>query len=114
MNGKHILIGALTTLSLLGAGTSVAAGQTPSAHGEAKPLAGKADGKMSCSDMMEKMGSNMPGKGMMGSMMSRGSMMPDLPPGNEKLNAQMHAEMMQAMGAIMQKYAERMPTSTGK
>jgi hypothetical protein len=41
-------------------------------------------------------------------------MMSNLPPGNEKLNLQMHAEMMQAMGAIMQKYADRIVTPQQK
>ncbi|MDQ6619707.1 MAG: hypothetical protein M3Z31_08425 [Pseudomonadota bacterium] len=35
------------------------------------------------------------------------SMMPQLPAGNEKLQLQMHAEMMQRMGEIMAKYADR-------
>jgi hypothetical protein len=30
---------------------------------------------------------------------------PQLPPGNEKLQLQMHAEMMQRMGEILSKYA---------
>ena len=38
-------------------------------------------------------------------MMSGGGMMPQLPPGNEKLQMQMHAEMMQRMGEILAKYA---------
>ena len=36
-----------------------------------------------------------------------GGMMPQLPPGNEKLQMQMHAEMMQRMGEILAKYADR-------
>ena len=54
--------------------------------------------------------------GMMGCpMMSGGAMgmmgesMPHLPPGNEKLELQMHADMMKAMGDIMAKYAARLP-----
>ena len=39
--------------------------------------------------------------------MSGGAMVPHLPPGNEKLEFQMHAEMMQKMGEIALKYADR-------
>lgn len=39
--------------------------------------------------------------------MRSGSMMPQLPPGNEKLQLQMQAEMMQKMGEILGKYAEK-------
>jgi hypothetical protein len=49
--------------------------------------------------------------GMMDMMRARShrsaSMMPQLPPGNEKLQLQMQAEMMQKMGEILGKYAER-------
>jgi hypothetical protein len=35
--------------------------------------------------------------------------MPHLPPGNEKLELQMHADMMRAMSDILTKYAARLP-----
>lgn len=38
-----------------------------------------------------------------------GGGMPHLPPGNEKLELQMHADMMKAMGDILAKYAARLP-----
>jgi len=45
-------------------------------------------------------------QGMMsGCPMMGGGMMPQLPPGNEKLQLQMWAEMMQKMGEIASKYA---------
>jgi hypothetical protein len=53
--------------------------------------------------------------GMMGTcgqmMNARGPMsgMPKLPPGNEKLQLQMQAEMMQKMGEILSSYAARIP-----
>ena len=52
------------------------------------------------------MGSDCPmmGGGMMGSQMSS-TAMPQLPPGNEKLQLQMWGEMMQKMGEIASKYA---------
>jgi hypothetical protein len=41
-------------------------------------------------------------------------MMGHLPPGNEKLELQMHGEMMKAMGDIMLKYADRIQTPPSK
>ncbi|TMH41526.1 MAG: hypothetical protein E6H54_16025 [Betaproteobacteria bacterium] len=35
--------------------------------------------------------------------------MPHLPPGNEKLELQMHADMMRAMADVLGKYAARLP-----
>ena len=58
-------------------------------------------GMMGCSMMSGGMGSG----GMGGMMGGRG--MPAFPPGNEKLQMQMHAEIMQKVGEIMAKYAER-------
>ena len=42
-------------------------------------------------------------------MMGGGHDLPHLPPGNEKLELQMHADMMKAMGDILAKYAARLP-----
>ena len=69
------------------------------------------DGGMGGGDMKGMMGM----MGMMNSchaMMSEAkasdnAMMPMLPPGNEKLQFQMQAEMMQKMGEIAAKYADR-------
>lgn len=55
--------------------------------------------------------------GMMGMMqgcpmMQGGGMghgMPHLPPGNEKLEMQMHADMMRAMADVLSKYAKQLP-----
>jgi hypothetical protein len=41
-------------------------------------------------------------------------MMAHLPPGNEKLELQMHGEMMKAMGDIMLKYADKLPATPAK
>lgn len=57
-------------------------------------------GKM---DMMN--GCPMMGGGTMGAGMMSGATMPQLPPGNEKLQVQMWGEMMQKMGEIASKYA---------
>ncbi len=53
----------------------------------------------SCQAMMNKKG------------MSGGAAMPQLPPGNEKLEFRMHAEMMQKMGEIAAKYADQIKES---
>ena len=59
------------------------------------------------------MGGGMMGGGMMNMMQGcermmnarGGHAMPQLPPGNEKLQLQMHAEVMQKVGEILAKYA---------
>jgi hypothetical protein len=49
---------------------------------------------------------------MMGGGMGMGAMgLPRLPPGNEKLQAQMQAEMLQKMGEIAARYADRIKDS---
>ncbi|KLU20500.1 hypothetical protein EOS_41060 [Caballeronia mineralivorans PML1(12)] len=55
-------------------------------------------------------GSSMMSDGMMG----KGMMMGHLPPGNEKLDMQMHGEMMKAMGDIMLKYSDKIQTPPAK
>ncbi len=61
------------------------------------------------------MGQGMGGMEMMqGCPMMRGGggghgMMPHLPPGNEKLEMQMHADMMRAIADVLTKYAARLP-----
>jgi hypothetical protein len=57
---------------------------------------GQHQGMMSCPMMSGGMGRGM---GM------TGHAVPSLPPGNEKLQLQMHAEIMQKVGEIMAKYA---------
>lgn len=69
------------------------------------------------------MGGGMMGGGMMGGggmmdmmqgchrMMGGGMMAHQLPPGNEKLQLQMQAEMMQKMGEILAKYAGQIKES---
>lgn len=109
MNGNRFLVGTLAALALFAAGAAVSAEQNPPSHGMGRQMEKKMDGKMSCDGMM-----GMMGNGMMGGMMNNRQMMPAMPPGNEKLEMQMHAEMMQAMGAIMQKYADRISPPAGK
>jgi hypothetical protein len=82
-----------------------------------KPMPGREGMPMERQGMMGQdgmMGGGMMGGGMMNmmrgcEMMMRGHgaghAMPQLPPGNEKLQLQMHAEMMQRMGETLAKYA---------
>ena len=75
-------------------------------------------GQMSGGGMMG--GGQMSGGGMMGGMMgghhgmmSGMMMVPRMPPGNEKLEFQMRAEMMQKMGEIAMKYASQIKEEKG-
>ena len=65
-------------------------------------------GMMGMMNMMNRCGR------MMGSGMGPGMMrtVPQLPPGNEKLQLQMHAEIMQQVGEIVAKYAARVKEET--
>lgn len=51
--------------------------------------------------------SGMMQNGMMGRMMGSHTMIPQLPPGNEKLQLKMQAEIMQKVGEIIAKYADQ-------
>jgi len=96
---KIFVVSALAVTLLSGGAWSIASaqGQSPNppagAHGmEGMPMGGGMMGMMgNCSRMMQ------------GGM--TGHMLPQLPPGNEKLQLQMQAEMMQKMGEIVSKYA---------
>jgi hypothetical protein len=94
MQIKHMVLSVLSAATLFGA-SGFALAQQPS-----KPAPG-----------MPEEGRSM-GQGMMGGcqQMMGGShgMMFKMPPGNEKLEFQMHAEMMQKMGEIAAKYASQM------
>jgi hypothetical protein len=67
------------------------------------------------SGMQGGMGQGTGGMGGMGGMQAcpmmqgSGHGMAHLPPGNEKLEMQMHADMMRAMSDILSKYAARLP-----
>ncbi|GCB06494.1 hypothetical protein [Ralstonia sp. SET104] len=96
------VVAATLALALLGAGGwSVAAGPSRGTDGT-KP--GSQD------PMHSMMMDHMMGDGMMGGC----PMMGQLPPGNEKLSMQMHGEMMQAMGEILRKYADKIQTPSSK
>lgn len=99
MQGKHLLA-ALSAAAVLSGASGLAFAQQP----PAKPAPGMQGMPMDHGMMGGGMMSGgMMGRGMMGGMM----MVPQMPPGNEKLQFQMQAEMMQKMGEIAAKYAER-------
>jgi hypothetical protein len=94
----------LAALILSGASALAFAQQTPS-----KPAPGTMGGGMMGGQGMGDMGGMMNMmRGCESMMGSHAGAMPKMPPGNEKLEFQMHAEMMQKMGEIAAKYAERM------
>src|SRR5665213_3513568 len=100
-------------ISLLLAASMLASNLTNAADAkQSKDVAGGSAG-MQRSDMGHGMmnGSKMDG-GMMDMMkgcsqMMSGPTMPELPAGNAKLQLQMRAEMMQKMGEILAKYADK-------
>lgn len=99
---KRWLFAAALASGAVGAYAATSAPQPGSSmHGQSDGMMGKG---MMGGDMMDMMRSchSMMGSGGMGM-----TGMPNLPPGNEKLEAQMHAEMMQKMGEIAARYAEK-------
>lgn len=108
---KKIILATLLSAGLMaGAGWSTA---------QEKPQPSKPGAGMRGMEGMQGMQGMQGMEGMMGMMdmmgscnrmMQGGSMahgMPHLPPGNAKLELQMHAEMMQKMGEILAKYASQ-------
>ncbi|CAN7774402.1 hypothetical protein LJR296_007588 [Cupriavidus necator] len=100
MNSKSLMAATLALVMLGTSGWSAAAGATRDAE------SAKAGAQDKGHDMMM---DHLMGGGMMGSCPMMG-----LPPGNEKLSMQMHADMMQAMGEIMRKYADKIQTPPTK
>jgi|GEM_PF-1088309 len=122
MTNKQAVIALFSAALMTGAGTTFAADKPEAAkpgmsmHGggsmggmmgmggkEGMSGMGGKEGMGGMMGMMDMMGSH-------GRMMQGGSMMhgmPQLPPGNAKLQLQMRAEMMQKMGEILGKYADQ-------
>ena len=100
MNTKSLMAATLAVVMFGASGWSAAAAATRGAE-SAKAGAQDKGHDMNMDHMM--------GGGMMGSCPMMG-----LPPGNEKLSMQMHADMMQAMGEIMRKYADKIQTPPTK
>lgn len=103
MRNKYLKLTLLAGLLLGGIGLVFAA-----TTGEAnKPPAMDHDMAEACQSMMGGgMMQGMMGNMMGGAMMGNG-MMPTLPPGNSKLQLQMQAEMLQKVGEIAAKYADK-------
>ncbi len=109
MTSKQAVIALFSAALMTGAGSALAADKPEAAkpgmsmHGSGSMGAMEGTGGMGggMMGMMDMMGSH-------GRMMRGGSMtgeMPQLPPGNAKLQLQMHAEMLQKMGEVLSKYA---------
>lgn len=99
---RIFVVSALSVTLLAGGALSIASaqGQSPDRPAGAPRMEGMpmGGGMMGMMDMMGNCGRTMQG-GM------TGHMLPQLPPGNEKLQLQMQAEMMQKMGEVVSKYA---------
>jgi hypothetical protein len=99
---------AVILVSTLAAGLAAAGAAVAQSEAPHKPGAPGMQGGMG-QGMGDMMGMEM----MQGCPMMRGGGMghgmPHLPPGNEKLELQMHADMMRAMADVMTKYAARLP-----
>jgi len=99
MTSKQAVIALFSAMLMTGAGSTLAADLPEAAKpGMSMHGGGGMGGMMGMMDMM----------GSCNRMMKGGSMghaIPQLPPGNAKLQLQMHAEMMQKMGEVLSKYA---------
>ncbi len=108
MMSKRMTMTLLTVALVSGAvGLAAAADPAPAKpgmHGMGEMPMGQG---MMGGGMMNMMGMMESCRKMMDGAVPGSATMPHLPPGNEKLEFQMHAEMMQKMGEIAAKYAER-------
>ena len=112
MQIRRTLISLLLAAAIGGSGLVIAASKAPAK-----------DQSTNMAEMGQGMDHGMKGGGMMhGEMMGmmngckammNSSLAPQLPPGNEKLQLQMQAEIMQKAGEIIAKYAERISAEKG-
>lgn len=102
MRAKHLLISAVATTLLTGSLVSLAqeTPRTDQPGADERPQRQMPMGEQGMHGDMMRMCHQM----MMGGHMGR-MMMPQLPPGNERLQMQMHAEMMRRMAEVLEKYA---------
>jgi hypothetical protein len=113
MQIRRILVAFFVAAAVGGSGAVMAASKTqakePSTNMPGMGQMGMDQGMMRGGMMQgEMMGMMNECKEMMSS-----STMPRLPPGNTKLELQMRAEMMQKMGEILAKYADRISADKG-
>lgn len=115
MHVKTLFAALVAAAMLFGAGEVAVAQQAP-----AKPAPGMPGGDQRSMDhgmmggMMGMMNMMQECQRRMGGASAGGAMMPQMPPGNEKLQFQMHAEMMQKMGEIAAKYAGQIREDRGR
>lgn len=115
MNSKRMMVTLLTAVMVWGASEPAFAAEKGQAARPAPSLSGMGDmpmghGMMGSDGMMGgggMMGMMQSCQRMMGGTMTGSAMLPRLPPGNEKLEFQMRAEMMQKLGEIAAKYGEK-------
>ena len=109
MRLKPILVTLVVGMFLTGSGILIAADKSQS-KGSAQGMPGMEmkgmDHGMMHGEMMQ--GGMMDMMNSCKQMMSGGAMTPQLPAGNEKLQLQMHAEIMQKTGEIIAKYADKL------
>ena len=111
MTSKQAVVALFSAALVTGAGWTLAADKPEPAKPGMSMHGGGGMGGMEGMGGKEGMGGMMGMMDMMGSCnrtMQGGSMghaMPQLPPGNAKLQLQMHAEMMQKVGETLGKYA---------
>ncbi|HVB79439.1 MAG TPA: hypothetical protein VNE82_05735 [Candidatus Binataceae bacterium] len=109
MSTKKLFVASLAAVLLGAGGLSMAAelGAPYQQPAQGMPgVSGSMMGNRGGSGTMGPMGGGMMGM-MGGGMMGGCPAMAQLPPGNEKLAMRMRGEMMQAMGAILIKYADK-------
>ncbi len=125
MNTKKLFVALLAATLLGAAGWSFAAGPgapgeqaTPGMQGMNGAMTGNmgADGAMgpTSGGMMASGMMGMMGGGMMGPMMGGCAPLAQASPANQKLAMRMRGEMMQAMGAILIKYADKFQPQPAK
>ena len=104
---KRIVTAAFVALlgAVGGAGIAVAQSEAPHKPGASGMQGGMMGGQGGAGGMM----GMMQGCPMMQGGGGMGHGMPHLPPGNEKLEMQMHADMMRAIADVLTKYSARLP-----
>jgi hypothetical protein len=119
MKAKKLFPALLAAVLISASGWSLAAeGEASAQHHPQTEQSMKTMPGMNAGMMGNVGGNGMMGGGMMGGMMNMMGggcpMMSRLPAGNEALAMRMHGEMMEAMGKILVKYADKLPSQPAK